>query len=358
MRILIVRQNEKLGDTILSTPLFEALKATYPDCSITYWAGTGNASALWNNPFLDELREVPYRPRASDFSDLYFSMRRGQFDAVLLLRYDSSVYAAIARLAGIPKIVGCTNKFYGRWMTDNIGNEQFGPDQMDLSNDSSAPCHIVTWQARLGSKLGKPLSDDYPLRMYCSKEDEDYARSLVAEPYFILHPFTGGSSKSWSLENWSKVAEALSKQLGLRPVISGSKAEASNLPSDLFSGAVIAAGKTNVRQMVALTSGASLVVSGATAAAHFAAAQSVPAVMTEMIPPADIRISQWRPWKSPHRVVVTDATCEGCAAWRCHREGQKCLDGIRPEAVIDAALDLMAEVGGGKPAKSIPETSR
>jgi ADP-heptose:LPS heptosyltransferase len=53
-RILILRY-DRIGDMVLSTPLFESLKKNIPGCEITVVASKVNKDIISNNPFVDKV---------------------------------------------------------------------------------------------------------------------------------------------------------------------------------------------------------------------------------------------------------------------------------------------------------------
>ena len=54
-KILFIRPHQGLGDLLLATPTFRALKKTYPSIQIHFLADTYNAVAVRGNPRLDRL---------------------------------------------------------------------------------------------------------------------------------------------------------------------------------------------------------------------------------------------------------------------------------------------------------------
>ncbi|MCX5709102.1 MAG: hypothetical protein NTY14_09085, partial [Candidatus Omnitrophica bacterium] len=53
-RVLILRY-DRIGDMVLTTPLFESLKRHIPGCWITVLASKVNQDVISNNPFVDEV---------------------------------------------------------------------------------------------------------------------------------------------------------------------------------------------------------------------------------------------------------------------------------------------------------------
>ena len=58
-RILVVRQHDQLGDFLLSTPVFRALREFFPQAHIAVIARTYTAELAYHNPYLNEVLVVP-----------------------------------------------------------------------------------------------------------------------------------------------------------------------------------------------------------------------------------------------------------------------------------------------------------
>ena len=73
-RFALVRTLGGLGDALMVTPTFKALKEKYPDCHITYgttkeYSGGVLFDVLQNNPYIDDL--VPYQQIKKESFDIY-----------------------------------------------------------------------------------------------------------------------------------------------------------------------------------------------------------------------------------------------------------------------------------------------
>src|SRR6266516_6254342 len=55
------------------------------------------------------------------------------------------------------------------------------------------------------------------------------------------------------------------------------------------------------------------------------------------------RPEQWGPWQVPHRQLYHDVACKICYSRSCPYQ-HECLRLVSPQMVVDAAVDLLAEV--------------
>jgi ADP-heptose:LPS heptosyltransferase len=328
MNILVVRE-DKLGDVILSTPLYESLKAAYPNCTISLWVGKGTSTALKGNPFVDRVKEVSRRPKGAEFWELFAEIRRRQFHAVLLLRNDASTFALLSRLAGIGIISGASAKISRLLLTENRIE-----DEQDWS------LHDVEKGLRRATCLGKTLQP-YPLRLFWATEDLKASAELNEGLYFVVHPFTGGTSETMTDSAWREVVEKLVEQTGLTPVVTGTSHDHKRFEGLALPGVVSMVGKTSLQELAALVSRAAFVVCGNTSIVHVASACKTPVVLVEAQPPVEARISRWGPWMTSFRAVTATRECPGCTDWHCHRKGTDCVESISSEQVVSAALDLV-----------------
>ncbi|MDB5327084.1 MAG: lipopolysaccharide heptosyltransferase, partial [Phycisphaerales bacterium] len=150
--------------------------------------------------------------------------------------------------------------------------------------------------------------------------------------YAVLIPGTNWPTKRWPVEYFAGLVEPLQRELGLRSVMAGSPAEA------IFSlpGSLNVAGKTNLKQLVALLEGASLVVANDSGPMHIAAALGRPLV-TLFGPTNPVRTG---PFGRPETVLQLDLVCRPCYSRHCGH--QSCLRWITVDHVMAMARTMVA----------------
>lgn len=321
-RILVVRP-DKLGDLLVSTPLLRAL------------AEEGNQVDLWCPPQLvdfahrltsvQRVRGVPFRPRLGEVVALAREMKG--YDALLLLRNDSSGYAAAGFLSGIPKRVGVARKLARFLLTDNQ------PHLYSLGEG-----HVVERIFNIAAPLLVKKSWHLPLEFPVSEEALARGRSAIPPGSVVIHPGTGGSARALPPSAWQDLAKRLARRFQLcvtggpgEEALAHEVAEKVGYPVTGLSLEELAGGLRTAR----------LLLCGSTGVLHVAASQRTPVVMVEPTPDAAKNVARWYPWMTPYDAVVADQVCEGCGDRRCHKKGDACVTSITTESIENAFYRLL-----------------
>lgn len=177
-----------------------------------------------------------------------------------------------------------------------------------------------------------------PVRFPFATDDADRAHvaAMVPPRYAVLLPGTNWQTKRWPVEKFAALVAPLGERFGLAVVAAGAPHEASLCGQ--VGGVVNLAGRTTLRQLVALIERAKLVVANDSGPMHIAAALGRPLV-TPFGPTNPLRTGPYRRMES---VIRADLPCSPCYSRKCSH--QSCLRWVGTEAVLEMALQQMGDV--------------
>ena len=335
---ILVRATNWLGDAVMTTPALAGLRGAFPGARIALLAKPPVTELFRHHPDIDEVivYERPGRHEGvSGRLRLGGELRRRRFDAALLLQnaFDAALLAFLAR---IPERAG--------YPTD--GRRLLLSLPVPLTNDILKR-HEVEYYLCLLDGLGVPRPEPPVLKLLVTDEERAGIASRLASlgvepgaPIVAINPgATYGSAKRWYPDRFAAVADALSEEWGAEVVVVASTVEAplaGEIEAAARRGVVNLAGKTTVREMMALLSLSSFLVTNDSGPMHIGAALGVPLVA--IFGPTDWRRTS--PWTDRARVVRVDVDCSPCMLRECDR-GHECMLGVTPGMVIDAARDLL-----------------
>ena len=93
---VLVLKYDRIGDMVVTTPIFRELKKAYPSISISVLASKENKDVIKNNPYIDKIYT---NYKNSIFNDLptLLKLRKKSFDVCIELEH-SVIHHAIFRL--------------------------------------------------------------------------------------------------------------------------------------------------------------------------------------------------------------------------------------------------------------------
>ena len=344
--ILCVRL-DSLGDVLMTTPALRALKETWPNCRLTLLTSQSGAAIATLIPEVNDtlVYDPPWMKHSarsvnseSDFHMVRQLMDRNFDAAVIFTTFSQSALPAalLTFLADIPlRLAHCRENPYAL-LTDWVPEtDEFG--KADIR-------HEVRRQLDLVAFLGCRTTDDRLSLRISPAALESVQRVLVEigldtdEPWIVLHPGATAASRRYPEESFRKVAQQLICSHGFQIVLTGTAPEiglVEAIRGNLKAGAFSLAGKLDIEELSALISVAPLLITNNTGPAHIAAALGTPLVdLYALTNP------QHTPWNVPHRILYQDVPCKFCYKSICPMRHHDCLRRVRPEAVVEAALDL------------------
>ncbi len=369
-RILLVRPDH-LGDLLMSTPVFHALKQQAHDSYISIMVGPWSSEVIARHPDIDRILTCPFpgfqrtAQKALAPYILLFNtakqLRRGHFDIAINLRPDFWWGAALLYLARIPRRVGYALEPGKPFLTNALPFHS--PEHATVSNLRLASAAL---QSMGYPPLNEPYTPEhYPLSFIPTTDDLKWATthlqnegippSYVGAGFtparenlptrenlpacenhatlIIIHPGSGAAVKLWRTEGWASCADALTKLLtratSVCIMLTGSKNERpmlEEIASSMQSPAILVTDAT-IGQLAALQAKALLVLSVDSGPLHLAVSQGTPTI--QLFGPTDPRI--FGPWGKHERHIVLASThrCPTCTIIPCGR-----LD-FSPQEVID-----------------------
>jgi len=333
-RWLVVTPNW-FGDCLFATPVFRALRRHHPEAYLAVLTVPRCREVLDGNPYVDEaiLYDEDGRDRGLIGKlALIASLRRHRFDAVVILRRSLS-RTLLLTLAGIPRRIGYAAA-RNRWLLTLRVPEPRGP------------IHRADYYLGLLEALRLPV-DRSGCDFVVHEADRAVIASLLAEqpgsnhqPLVVLNPGGNWEHKRWPAEAYAALGGRLMCDCGAAIALTGAPSDAElvqSIAARLPRPALIAAGRTTLRQAGALCQRADLIISNDSGPLHVAAAVGAnvvglfgPTTPALTGPPLGPRVRLlagsigcpvpcyrlWCPVNLCMRQVTPDEVVEAVAQWR------------------------------------------
>jgi lipopolysaccharide heptosyltransferase II len=279
---MIVRMPNWLGDLVMATPVLADLRSAFPKARITAMCQSNVAAMLRHDPNLDEVYSYR-RPSGwihrQQHLDIIDYLRKGEYDLGVLLTNSFSSAWWFWR-GHVQNRIG----FTGHWRSWLLNKAVPFPETRETQ-------HLVITYKMLLAPLGIPLSNTPP-KLYVSDEERESAISLLKQrglngqkkqTLIGINPGAAyGSAKCWLPERFRAVTERLLALPDTIILYFGDTAGAP-LVNDICKGlqedrVLNLAGKTTLRELVALIQQCSVLLTNDSGPMHIAAALGTPLV--------------------------------------------------------------------------------
>ena len=330
-----------MGDILHSMPAVTALRHAHPEWFIGWaiepqWKGLFCASTCEPRspgmPLVDQLHIIPAKrwAKAPLIPATWRDMRRVRQE-LRAMRYDVAVdmqgavrSAMFARWARAQRLIGeaSPREFAAKWLFEE--------------RVTTRGVHVIEQSLEVANAI---VRENLPMMLPllpCDPAAESEAQKLPS-PYVLLSPGAGWGAKRWPPDRYGAVARRIA-EARMHVLINSGPAE-QHLAREIVdaSGGAARPVRLDLAGLIAVTRHASLVIAGDTGPLHLACALNVPVV--GIFGPTDP--ARNGPFHCHSRVLrhpesVRDHTRRS--------EPEAGLLTITPEAVCDAAFDLLREV--------------
>jgi ADP-heptose:LPS heptosyltransferase len=318
-RILIIRLRS-LGDTVLLTPAIAALHAFRPDLRISVLLEPPFAQILDGNPAVAETLVL----RGS--LETIKQMRSRKF-AVAYNQHAGPRSALLTAFCGAPIRVCWQNRQYRFAYNLEVPSfDKFFPPGHGHTVENDMIQFYDT-----GLPQGPiPESHVYPQPDAIAAIAQQLVNCGIARgtPYAVLRPGASAADKRWPVEHFAQLARWLREEKGIAAVWNlgpgdqevAAATRAAMTPQDVL------LDDLDLRQLVALLSGAQLFVGNDSGPTHLAAALQKPVVVIF----GNSNSTHWAPWKTRNRLIHHPGAPDGIAS-------------VTLEEVRDACSSLLEE---------------
>lgn len=333
---ILVRGVNWIGDAVMTLPALEALRRAFPESRISLLVKPSVAPVFERNPNVDEVIRYEEKGVLGKFR-LAMKLRKAAFSKAILLQnaFDA---ALICFLAGIPERVGYDRDARGFLLTKRIP-----------FNNDDRKMHHVEYYLKLLSSAGITADGLRPNPwIYLSLEERLEARNALSRlrrPLLGINPGAAyGTAKRWLPGRFAEVAGWFIRDTGGSVVIFGGRdekvisqeieffatRECGTLPSHPSHGkggqegglsVLNLAGKTSLRELIALISECDVFLGNDSGPMHIAYALGTPLVAIfgstspELTGPAG----------EGNAVIKPEVSCSPCFDRTCRNNDMRCM---------------------------------
>lgn len=329
-----------IGDTVLTTPLIQALDEGLPFARIDVGVNKGSEQVLFGHPMIGNCWRFPHdsnRKGVKSAVAFIRTIRQEKYDMVVDLTNNDRT-ALFTFFSGSPLRIGYRNNRYFR-------------DRMVYTHALTpglGKIHTVDHHLKVAEFLGLPVQDRHPsvpvlpesLGRIEKMLDEEGLGSN--EPFVLMHPGARRSYKSWPLLRFARLADDISRTFGVQIILSGSRDDArttASIQAHMETEALDWAGMIPLRDLPALIKKGLCLIGNDSAPIHIATAVQTPTI--SLFGPT--RWEDWAPRRSSDRVLAAEYPCRPCGHSKseCFLGNDYCMNSISLEKAWAAVKDVL-----------------
>lgn len=336
---ILIRQVNWLGDLVMTLPATYAVRERFPRAQLVLLVKSELAGFYDGADWVDEV--WPYRVAAgvagiADRWRLVQRIRRHSFStAVIFPRSFSS--ALLIALAGVPRRIGYVADGRGWLLTERYRRDAVLLQKHQLHD------HLDLVARSFGTAAAdpRPVLPVAAAHAHSMREWLAGARRRAGRLVALAAAAAYGPAKEWPAEYYSALIDWLAERHGIESVLVGAPAEQARcvaIAASSRSGALVAAGRTSVGELIALLSLCDGFAGNDSGAMHVAAALGLPTVGIF----GSTRASRTGPIGPHARVIQHPIDCSPCMQRHCRFGHYDCLRSIRVDevaAALAAAID-------------------
>ncbi|MBI4115568.1 MAG: glycosyltransferase family 9 protein [Candidatus Omnitrophica bacterium] len=337
---LLVTRTDRLGDLVLSTPVFEAIRSQFPKAHLACLTFLENHEVLEGNPFIDEV--ILYDKKGSEkgwWGNLRFArqLSKKRFDAVIHLHPTNRMHL-MGWLARIPVRIGYQKK--NDWaLTHTLKDRK----KEGLKHEAEYNFDLLKF---LGVEAPQKLETYFPLKEKDRASLDFLLRNLVLatdKPYVVLNPSASCPSKIWHAERFASLSDELQKKYRVQVALIGSRQDrplAKKVMGYTSERVIDLSGKLSLGMLGWLLKRSVLLISNDSGPVHVGRAVGIPVISIFGRNLSGLSPRRWGPLGEGGRIIHKEVACPVCLAHQC-QINFLCLDAIAVKDVLKEAATFL-----------------
>ncbi len=333
---IVVRATNWVGDAVMNTPAVLAVRKSFPNARITILAKPWVAGIFENNPSVNSIIHLTKQDLDFPLGPWHLGRRLKREDFQRSYILPNSFSSALSMsLARIPERIGYALQHRSLLLTQPV---RVTPELLS--------CHQVFYYLGLIPEAQLTPDECHP-RLYLSQQERSDAESLLAsegiapnETLIGVGPgAVYGPAKRWPEERFASVIKRLAGDGNRRFLLFGSPSERSIAEKVASLSGVVCvnfAGKTTLRELIALLERCRIFLTNDSGAMHIAAALRVPVVAVF----GSTNPVTTSPYGDGHLLIRHPVPCSPCLKRECPTD-LRCMLEITPEEVAEACELLL-----------------
>ncbi len=339
---ILIRSTNWIGDAVMTTPAIGAIRASFPNAHITILVTPLVAELFSPHDCIDEVMVYDKKGHHAGLAGrlrLAQELRARRFDMAILLQ-NALDAALITWLARVPVRMGYRTDGRGLLLTHGC----------PVTRETKRFHHVVYYLKMLDHfGIG---AESKTLHLTVSEQEEREAEKVlqaagIGKDEFLIGINPGatyGSAKRWYPERFAAVADELCKRWNGKTIITGGPDElgiADEIAAATETECLNLAGRTSLRQLMAIIKRCNFFITNDSGPMHIAAAFNVPLVA--IFGPTDQTTTS--PFSDLSVVVRQEMECAPCLLRKCPTD-HSCMAAVTATSVIEQSLKLRQRLNG------------
>jgi heptosyltransferase II len=338
---ILVKEVNWLGDIVMSLPALRAIRRTYLRAHLAVLVKSDLASFFDGARWIDEVIPYSVGRGLSGFFDrrrIVGEIRSRRFDLGVLFpnSFESALWLT---MAGVRRRAGFIADARGAMLT----LKATPPAEANSGHQSNYWLSMLRATGVADGRADDFALDVHPPHRERMREWLAANRKRAGRPVYAIAPAAAyGPAKEWPADSYGALIDLLARRNDAEVVLVGAPSERTKceeVAAAAKSGAIIAAGHTNIGELIALLSLCDGFIGNDSGCMHLAGALGIPTVAVF----GSTNPDRTGPMGPKTRVVYRKLECSPCLARTCRFGHYRCLTQIEPAELADAIGSMPAQ---------------